>query len=130
MARNFVGVFRSGSSAAAGRGGTASTTTSSAATAIVSSPNFNPLIVLPAITNSRSSWPNWMVAPLSCSSLTAGSIKTELKPSRAIKGRQAWPPQQGFPHDRAGKARRALRRVDVERGQQQRLYQPLVQRAS
>jgi len=37
--------------------------------------------------------------------------------------------QQGFPHNRAGKARRALGRVDVERRQQQRLHQPLVQRA-
>ena len=36
--------------------------------------------------------------------------------------------QQCFPHDRAGKARRALGRIDVERRQQQRLHQPLVQR--
>ena len=92
MARNFVGAFRPGSSDTAGRGGTASTTTSSAATAIVSSPNFSSPTWLPAITNSRSSWPNRMVAPLSCKSLIAGSINTELKPSRAISGRQACPP--------------------------------------
>ena len=37
--------------------------------------------------------------------------------------------QQRFPHDRAGQARRALGRIDIERRQQQRLHQPLVQRA-
>ena len=37
--------------------------------------------------------------------------------------------QQRFAHHRAGKAGRALRRIDIERRQQQRLHQPLVKRA-
>ena len=37
--------------------------------------------------------------------------------------------QQGLAHDRAGKPGRALGRIDIERGEQQRLHQPLVQRA-
>ena len=92
MARNFDGVFRPGSSAAAGRGGTASTTTSSGPSAIVSPPNFSSPTLPPVIANSRSSWPNWIEAPLSCSSLIAGSTSTALRPSRAISGRQACPP--------------------------------------
>ena len=37
--------------------------------------------------------------------------------------------KQGFAHDRAGKTRRALGRIDVQRRQQQRLHQPLIQRS-
>ena len=37
--------------------------------------------------------------------------------------------QQRFPHNGAGKPRRPLGRIDVERRQQQRLHQPLVKRA-
>jgi len=74
------------------RGGTASTTTSPAPTATASPPNFNSPTLSPAIANSRSSCPNWIEAPLSCSSLIAGSTSTALRPSRAISGRQACPP--------------------------------------
>jgi hypothetical protein len=39
------------------------------------------------------------------------------------------PRQQRFPHHGAGEPRRPLGRIDVERRQQQRLHQPLVERA-
>ena len=98
--------------------------------ATLSSPNFNSPTRFADIANSRSSCPNWMLAPLSCSSLIAGSTSTALRPSRAISGRQACASrQQRFPHDRAGKPRGALGRIDVQRRQQQRLHQPLVERA-
>ena len=64
--------------------------------------------------------------PLSCSSSIAGSTSTALRPSRAISGRQACAArQQRFAHDRAGEPGRALRRIDVQRRQQQRLHQPI-----
>ena len=67
---------------------------------------------------------------MSCSSLIAGSTRTALE-AVARDQRPAGLParQQRFPHDRAGKARRALGRIDVERRQQQRLHQPPVERA-
>src|SRR6516165_6348004 len=37
--------------------------------------------------------------------------------------------QQRLPHHRAGKPRRTLWRIEVQRGEQKRLYQPLIQRA-
>jgi len=98
--------------------------------ATVSSPNFSSPTLFADIPNSRSSCPNWMLAPLSCSSLIAGSTSTALKPSRAIKRPASLPSrQQGFPHHRAGKTRGPLGRIDVQRRQQQRLHQPLVKRS-
>ena len=92
MARNFVGVFRPGSSAAAGRGGTASTTASSARPQWCRRRNSvhrhgrRPSRTRAARVRTGS------LAPLSCSSLIAGSTSTALSPSRAISGRQACPP--------------------------------------
>ena len=37
--------------------------------------------------------------------------------------------QQSFPHHRAGEPRRPLGRIDIQRRQQQRLHQPIVQRS-
>ncbi len=92
IARNFDGVFSPGSSDAAERGGTAITTASSAWTVTVSSPNLSSPTRFADMSNPRNSCPNWTLAPLSCSSLIAGSTRTALKPSRAISGRQACPP--------------------------------------
>ncbi len=119
-----------GSSAEAGRGGTASTTASPGPTAIVSSPNFNSPMPSADMPKARSSCPNWMLAPLPCSSLIAGSTSTALRPSRAINGRQATPPANRVSRTIApGEARGSLRRIDIERRQQQGLHQPVVQRA-
>ena len=69
-------------------------------------------------------------APLSFSCLIAGSTSTVLSPSRAISGRQALAAgEQRLAHDGAGKPRRSLRRLDVERREQQRPHQLLIQRA-
>ena len=93
MARNFVGVFRPGSSEAAGRGGTAITTASSGPSAMVSSPNFSS----PTLSAAMRELAQFMAEPdaarpCPASSLIAGSISTALRPSRAISGRQACPP--------------------------------------
>ena len=61
---------------------------------------------------------------------SAGSINAPPSPSRAISGRQARPPaSERFADHRTREPGRARRRFDVERGQQQRPHQPLVERA-
>jgi hypothetical protein len=80
--------------------------------------------------NSRSSCPNRMLAPPSCNSLIAGSTSTALRPSRAIRGRQACPPASRVSRTTApARPGGPLGRIDVQRRQQQRLHQPLVQRS-
>ncbi len=130
MARNFDGVFSPGSSDAAGRGGTASTTTSSGPSAMRIAAEFQ--FADAAV---RCHEFAQLMAELDRGALVLQQLDRGLDQNRAqavaCDQRPAGLParQQRFPHDRAGEARRALGRIDVERGQQQRLHQPLIQRA-
>ena len=106
MARNFVGVFRPGSSAAAGRGGTASTTASSAPSAILSSPKFSSLTRSPDIASARSSCPKRTLAPLPSQQLDRGLDQHRAQAvARDQRTAGLAARQQRFAHDRAGKAR-------------------------
>ena len=130
MARNFVGVFRPGSSDAAGRGGTAITTASSGPDrdAVVAKFQFADAVC-------RHAELAQLMSELDAGALVLQQLDRGLDQHRAQAVARDQRPaglsarQQRFPHDRAGKPRRALRRIDVERRQQQRLHQPLVERA-
>ena len=130
MARNLVGVFRPGNSDAAGRGGTAMTTASPARerNVVVAKIQF-------ADVGRRHAEAAQLMAELDAGALRLQQLERRLDQHRAEAVARDQRPaglaarQQRFPHDRAGKPRRSLRRIDIERGQQQRLHQPLIQRA-
>ncbi len=130
MARNLDGVFRPGSSDAAGRGGTAITTASPGPTrdAVVAELQF-------ADAARRHAELAQFMPELDAGALVLQQPDRGFDQHRAEAVARDQRPaglsarQQRFPHHRAGKARRSLGRIDVQRRQQQRLHQPLVERA-
>ena len=128
MARNLVGVFRPGSSAAAARGGTAMTTASSATDGDdVVGAEFQPVTRSPL----HREFAQLMAecarsAPLLLQQLDGG---LDQHGGQAVAGdqRPAGLParEQRFAHHRAGKPRRTLGRIDIERREQQWLHQPM-----
>ena len=64
-----------------------------------------------------------------CPAAAGSRVRPAPRSSRRVRSAAGRPAsgQQRFPHHRAGEARRSLGRIDVERRQQQRLHQPLVQ---
>ena len=71
------------------------------------------------------------VAPRAFRKASAGSTKADVRPSRAISGRHAWPPTASVSrkHRRRQPGGR-FARLGIEGGQQQRPHQPVVQHAA
>ena len=60
---------------------------------------------------------------------SAGSISVAPKPSRGNQRPAVRPPAAGFPDHRGRELRRSVGRIDVERGEEERLDEPLIERS-
>ena len=130
MARNSSGASRPGSNAAATTGGTARITPSSAPERHLSSPKSSAGTRSPFATSSaRSRRPEPDGDAVGREASERRRDEVGPSPSRAISGRQARPPAATSPAAPRGERRRALGRRGVERGEQQRPDQAVVQRA-